>query len=718
MKLLDLAPLLGAICNLCLALFVLASDRRSKINQVFFFWILCVATWNACTFALFRTAPDNQPEAMRWAVVLQYAVIFIPISMLHLSLLIAGVKPGRVIVGLYLFHALLAASNAMGWFISGVQYVGYAWYSVAGPAFYVYSCAFVQTGVAIYILYQRRAAMPPQQQARLNALLAAQVLLVVLGTNDLLPIVGITKYPFTDVAVFPYGSIAAIFYGIVVGYAVMQHQLLDVHVALGRNTALLVRFAFLVGIGLALQITITVLAPDQFTPLSFLSSMVVLAVSTILATILFPRLLGSTVERLDRKVQGDRFEAQDRVRGFVESMIWYDDLDALLDDLHSILVRTLDIGSYKIILRDEVLQTFALHRAHPPEDGTTLPDIKINSPIFQYFEWSKSEYLALNARYARPGESNIGRLARRQFASAGAEFAFPLTSQNEPFGLLLVGERGRGSEYSGTDIAMLVGLVKNLSLMVNQVRLKTQIRQNQDFELLGKMSRGMAHDLNNLLTPISTLLQLSTELGPGAPLDDELLPVAMRNVKTMRAYIRESLFFSENLRLQLQTGALDEVIRESVETSRSSRDKPVTVEVDAPAGVQIEMDSVLLQRLVANLVSNAIDASAPGSTIHVRLERLPKSDGARDWVRLRVVDQGEGISKENLSRVLTPYFTTKNRGDSNRGFGLGLAICRKIVNLHGGNLSIASQIKKGTTVQVDLPTRQSAPTMPTIPVPA
>jgi signal transduction histidine kinase len=130
------------------------------------------------------------------------------------------------------------------------------------------------------------------------------------------------------------------------------------------------------------------------------------------------------------------------------------------------------------------------------------------------------------------------------------------------------------------------------------------------------------------------------------------------------------------------------------------------------------MDSVLLQRLVANLVSNAIDASAPGSTIHVRLERLPKSDGARDWVRLRVVDQGEGISKENLSRVLTPYFTTKNRGDSNRGFGLGLAICRKIVNLHGGNLSIASQIKKGTTVQVDLPTRQSAPTMPTIPVPA
>jgi signal transduction histidine kinase len=87
-------------------------------------------------------------------------------------------------------------------------------------------------------------------------------------------------------------------------------------------------------------------------------------------------------------------------------------------------------------------------------------------------------------------------------------------------------------------------------------------------------------------------------------------------------------------------------------------------------------------------------------------------------VRVRIIDRGEGIKKEDLNRVFTPYFTTKNRGDENRGFGLGLAICRKIVHLHGGNLSIASQVKKGTTVQVDLPTRQtkSEPAVLTAPV--
>ena len=136
-----------------------------------------------------------------------------------------------------------------------------------------------------------------------------------------------------------------------------------------------------------------------------------------------------------------------------------------------------------------------------------------------------------------------------------------------------------------------------------------------------------------------------------------------------------------------------------------------------PGEVLAEMDEVLMQRLIANLIANAIDASQSGAQIHVHLDRLPRA-GEPDWLRLRVVDHGEGISKENLSRIQKPYFTTKNRGDENRGFGLGLAICRKIVNLHGGNLSIVSVVKKGTTVQVDLPSRHHLNTPPPVAVSA
>jgi signal transduction histidine kinase len=217
----------------------------------------------------------------------------------------------------------------------------------------------------------------------------------------------------------------------------------------------------------------------------------------------------------------------------------------------------------------------------------------------------------------------------------------------------------------------------------------------------------MAHDLNNLLTPVWTLLQLSSESGNVEPLDDELLPVALRNVNTMRAYIKEALFFSENLRPDLQFGRLDLVIHQAADLAKASRKKEVEVQPDTPDEALVEMDEVLIQRLIANLIANSIDASPSGSQIRVQLERLARSESHRDWWRVRVIDQGEGIPKENLSRIFTPYFTTKNHGDQNRGFGLGLAICRKIVNLHGGQLSISSQPRKGTTVQFDLPSRQA-----------
>jgi signal transduction histidine kinase len=250
-----------------------------------------------------------------------------------------------------------------------------------------------------------------------------------------------------------------------------------------------------------------------------------------------------------------------------------------------------------------------------------------------------------------------------------------------------------------------------MSLMVNQFRLKTQILHTQEMDLLGRMSRGMAHDLNNLLTPVWTLFELSNEVGNGS-FDDELLPVALRNVKTMRAYIREALFFSENLRPDLQLSRLDNIVRNAIETARTSRKKEIEIIATTPGEVLAEVDEVLIQRLLANLIANAIDASPAGGIVRVLLDRLANTDSTRAWLRVRVIDFGEGIPKENLSRILTPYFTTKNRGDENRGFGLGLAICRKIVTLHGGNLAISSQIRKGTTVQVDLPDRQVKNSVP------
>ena len=714
MKIIVLAPLLGAICNFSLSIFVLASDRKSRLNQVFFAWGLCITIWNLGAYGMFRSGHDGHDQALYWAHFCQYGVIFIPVTLLHLSLLIAEVKVGRYIFGLYAFQCGLALLNFKHHFISDVQWIGYTWYSVAGPGFWIYIGTFSMTSVSIIVLLRKRLSMPPTQRKRLTGVIIAQSLLVTLGTNDILPILGIDHYP-NGSPVYPYGSIAAIFYGIIIGYSVLQHQLLDVHIVLGRFAAHAVRFLFLFLIGLALQISFNVLAGVEFSSLYFVGSLTVLMLSTLIASVLFPRLIGGRVEKIERRLLGDRFEYQDQVRSFIEGMKRYGDLNALLDGLHELLLRTFRLQSYQIILRDENNRRFTVFRAHPPQPLEQLPGLKVQSPLFQYFEWRKADYLALNDIYIRPGHSVMERQAREQLSSFVADFCFPLTTDSEPYGLLLVGGKASAEPYKAADVNLMVTLVQSLSLMVNQTLLKSQILQTQELDLLGRMSRGMAHDLNNLLTPVWTLLQLSGETGEG--FDEELLPVALRNIKTMRAYIREALFFSENLRLDLHLGRFDLVIQQATDLARTSRNKEVEVISVTSGEVLAEIDEVLIHRLIANLIANAIDASQSGAQIHVHLDRLPRA-GEPDWLRLRVVDHGEGISKENLSRIQKPYFTTKNRGDENRGFGLGLAICRKIVNLHGGNLSIVSVVKKGTTVQVDLPSRHHLTTPPPVAVPA
>ena len=706
-----IVPLLGGIFNLVLAIFVFGSDRRSRLNQVFFAWALSIAIWNLGTCALFLTPPDAKDVAYRWAKFMQFGVIFIPVTMLHLCLILAGFKRGRWLVLIYSFHSILAVMNGFDLFISGVRHISYAWYSVAGIGFQVYGIAFVKTFASILILARSRKALPDRERGRFNGILAAQALLVLLGTNDLLPIYGRDFYPFSQIHIFPYGSLAAVAYGVMVAYSVFQHQLLDVRLTLGRWSAYIVRFLFLVVIAVLLELTVATFAPANWmTPFSFFSSIGVIIVSALLASFLFPKLLGGTVETLERRLMGDQFEYQDKAHAFIERSRWHTDLDALLSDLHTQLVNSIGVRAYSLILRDESNRAFTVVRSHPATAlATQLPELGSDSPVFQFFARTEKRFLSLAPRYSH-GNNPLEGAAREQIKVIPGAFAFPFLLGQQPLGLLVVDEKGSGRPFMKTDIQLFCEITTNIALVINQISLKDQLLQAKELELLGRMSQGMAHDLNNLTTPVWTLLQLLSEGVPGEALRLDLAPVAMRNIQTMREYIREALFFSENLRPDFQSGRLDQLVQEVVELARENRrkGKEIIYTLRLSGEILVEMDSILIRRLLSNVLSNAVDASQPGSRIDIEIIRLMKTDLERDWFRVRVTDNGAGIPPENIQRIFQPYWSTKKTGDEDRGFGLGLAICRKIATLHGGSLILSSELGKGTVVNLDLPSRYEA----------
>ncbi|MEQ1859914.1 MAG: ATP-binding protein [Chthoniobacteraceae bacterium] len=720
MNLAPYIPLSGFVVNMLFGLFVFSRDRRAPANRVYLLLAVSIAIWNlGCYHLLIH---HTREEALFWARFVFVGCIIGVVAFFHLAMIVAGFRV-KWISWLYVFQAFLVATDCTSYFIRDVQFLGSSgWYAVAGPMFYVFVAPFTLMFGSIFVLLKRRRELPLFQRRRLTPIIVAQSMLSVFGANDLLPVIGIYHYPLTQVQVYPWGSLAAVFYGVITAYSVLQHQLLDIQVNIGRYAAHIVRVLFLFSITLGLLLVASAVT-DAFNPTAFGAAVIVFLASTIIAAFLFPRLFGKGVETLERRILGDRFEYQDRVRAFIQALPWQNDLDALLEDLHLLLTRTFGLRGYDLILRDEAARAFTRSRAHPELPREHIPELKIPSPVMEFFEWRAAEYLVLSSEYQRGTVTRTERLAREQLAGFSADFCLPLLAEKELVGLLFVGAKTAEEPYTSTDLQLLINLAKNLSLIVNQIRLKEEIMRAQEFDLLGRMSRGMAHDLNNLLTPISTLIQLATEGQSEAALDEDLLSVASRNVRSFRAYIKEALFFSENLRPDLQVGRLDFIVENAVDAARATRRKDVRIVAETPGEVSVEIDEVLIQRLLNNLISNSVDASSPGGEIRVVLDRLAKTEAARDWFRLRVIDQGEGIPTENLDRVLRPYFTTKDRGDEARGFGLGLAISRRIVALHGGQLTISSQVRRGTVVQIDLPSRpfraQLPPVQPeTAPTPA
>jgi signal transduction histidine kinase len=128
-----------------------------------------------------------------------------------------------------------------------------------------------------------------------------------------------------------------------------------------------------------------------------------------------------------------------------------------------------------------------------------------------------------------------------------------------------------------------------------------------------------------------------------------------------------------------------------------ARARGVQLAVEAAPGLPLlDLDSDLVTQVVVNLVTNALDAVKDGGKVKVTVEPFPDRDG----VALSVTDDGEGIPEESRARVFEPFFTTKHGGT-----GLGLPLCHRIVNEHGGTMTLESETGRGTTFVALFPSR-------------
>ena len=699
-------PLIGCAGNACLAMLVLFSNPRHKLNRVYALLGLCIACWNLGQFQLF--VADSREQAVFWLHFEWIAIIFGPVLLYHLSLMIADIRADwRYLAPPYAVCSLFAALSFGDFLIAGARDLGVAgWYAVPGSGLFLFHPVFTAlVTLSIVILWRRRRTATALHRKRLHAMIAAQMLLLFSGLNDVLPIFGQDTYPGTGIPVFPYGSVAAVFYGIIVGYSVLQNELLNVQLTLSRFAAQLVRFLFFFVIGVSLLLVASLLDPDVFSGTSFILSLGALAATGLLTSFLFPKLFGAGSEQLEMRLLGDQFEYHDKVRSFINSLRAYTSQDELLGDLSQLLTRSVGVASCSLYVYSPIKEGCELvldSAGGTAEEGGRETEFKVDASLLAFFESSRSRSFLAGAIWPEAGTDEAVALLG-ELRKLRCNACFPLLAEGRFFGALMLGPKQGGGVFTATDIMLLENLAENLGLILNQFHLTRQIVKSQEMELLGRMSKGIAHDMNNLLTPISTLLQLLSE-GKSPESLTELVQASRKNIDTVRNYVINSLFFSNEKRLLRRKHDICTTIGDAVALFDHKLAKAgMQVSVNCRAPQFAYYDDSLIRRLFANLLSNSIDASHPGASIVIEagIRTLPRS--GQNLVVARVIDHGEGIPRDVLDKIGTAYFTTKDTGDEMRGFGLGIPICHKIVQAHGGTLRIESAPGRGTTITIEFP---------------
>ncbi|GFO57958.1 PAS domain-containing sensor histidine kinase [Geomonas silvestris] len=241
------------------------------------------------------------------------------------------------------------------------------------------------------------------------------------------------------------------------------------------------------------------------------------------------------------------------------------------------------------------------------------------------------------------------------------------------------------------------GAVLDLHDLTQMKRLAGELKRADELAAVGALSARMAHEIRNPLAAISGSVQLVALREWADEKDKRLFSIILRETDRLDGLLRDFLLYAKpatpaKVPLQLR-GLISEL---SPLLARDPRLERVNIENRVPGHIVVVFDKDQCKQVFWNLIVNGAEAMSGEGRIVI--DASVQRGGEADQVRIRVKDNGQGMSESDVNRVFEPFFTTKKGGT-----GLGLATVYRIVETHGGRIAVSSEAGKGTTMTLFLP---------------
>jgi two-component system sensor histidine kinase HydH len=221
------------------------------------------------------------------------------------------------------------------------------------------------------------------------------------------------------------------------------------------------------------------------------------------------------------------------------------------------------------------------------------------------------------------------------------------------------------------------------------------MRRSERLAALGQLSAGLAHEIRNPLGTIKASAEMLTRYVPADnPLAQEMAGFISTEVDRTNSLVTRFLDFAKPLAPQREPADLSQIIDRAIAAVERDNTQVTLYRNYSPDLPKLPLDPNLMQQVFYNLILNAAQASPQGGSVTIKTKSLP--EGAE----VSIIDRGTGIAPANLETIFNPFFTTKPTG-----VGLGLPIVQKIIDEHGGRLTVHSEEGQGSTFRVYLPSQ-------------
>ncbi len=246
-------------------------------------------------------------------------------------------------------------------------------------------------------------------------------------------------------------------------------------------------------------------------------------------------------------------------------------------------------------------------------------------------------------------------------------------------------------------------------------QLEAQFYRAQRLESLGTLASGIAHDLNNILTPILAISQLlPLKLTNLDAASIELLKIQESNAKRASELVKQILSFARGTESKRTIIQIKHLLLEIYRIARGTFPKSIEIETQIPDNLAtVVADATQIHQILMNLIVNARDAMSNGGKLSIIANNFYADDNyakmnieakVGNYILITIADTGVGICSENIDKIFEPFFTTKDVG---KGTGLGLSTTIGIIKNHGGFINVFSELGLGSQFKVYLPASNS-----------